>query len=208
MVIPKIRYAFLLKYKLRSEDDDSIICQKQNSVDVLVEFFQFRTYTIDKWKRYQNILPMVHYLSTVLTSDIVWDNISDCSSTKCHNCCTALWYLLRIDYVSLNLHGYLLFILILIIMIIQKRSWTFWFMLHSCGGNLLMNIGPTHDGRIVPIYEERLRQMGDWLSVNGEAIYSSKPWTHQNDTVTPKIWWVSFLQIYFQYYFYMYNSCP
>ena len=52
-----------------------------------------------------------------------------------------------------------------------------------------MNVGPTHDGRIVPIFEERLRGMGDWLSVNGEAIYSSKPWTHQNDTVTPGVWY-------------------
>lgn len=30
----------------------------------------------------------------------------------------------------------------------------------SCGGNLLMNIGPTKDGIIAPIFEERLRQMG------------------------------------------------
>ena len=58
----------------------------------------------------------------------------------------------------------------------------------SCGGNLLMNIGPTHDGRIVPIFEERLRQMGAWLRVNGEAIYGTSPWQHQNDTFTPGVW--------------------
>jgi len=58
----------------------------------------------------------------------------------------------------------------------------------SCGGNLLINIGPTHDGRIIPIFEERLRQLGSWLKVNGDAIYSSKPWKHQNDTVTPNVW--------------------
>lgn len=61
----------------------------------------------------------------------------------------------------------------------------------SCGGNILINIGPTHDGRIVPIYEERLRQLGAWLSVNGEGIYQSKPWTYQNDSVTPDIWYTS-----------------
>ena len=53
-----------------------------------------------------------------------------------------------------------------------------------------MNIGPTHDGRILPIFEERLRQMGSWMAVNGEAVYSTKPWTYQNDTITPGIWYV------------------
>ena len=32
--------------------------------------------------------------------------------------------------------------------------------------------------------------MGHWLSVNGEAIYSSKPWKHQNDTTTKEVWYV------------------
>ena len=53
-----------------------------------------------------------------------------------------------------------------------------------------MNVGPTHDGRIMPVFEERLRQVGSWLKVNGEAIYSSQPWYHQNDTVTKDVWWV------------------
>jgi len=53
---------------------------------------------------------------------------------------------------------------------------------------LLINIGPTHEGTISPIFEERLRQMGQWLSTNGDAIYSSKPWRHQNDTTTQGVW--------------------
>lgn len=61
-------------------------------------------------------------------------------------------------------------------------------LFYSCGGNILINIGPTHDGMIVPIFQERLRQLGDWLKVNGESIYGSKPWTHQNDTITKNIW--------------------
>lgn len=44
----------------------------------------------------------------------------------------------------------------------------------SRGGNLLLNVGPTADGRIPDIMQERLLAMGSWLNVNGEAIYGSK----------------------------------
>ena len=61
-------------------------------------------------------------------------------------------------------------------------------LLLSCGGNLLINVGPTKDGIIVPIFEERLRQMGQWLDVNGEGIYGTKPWTFQNETLNGNVW--------------------
>lgn len=58
-------------------------------------------------------------------------------------------------------------------------------------GNLLMNVGPTKDGMIAPIFQQRLQDFGDWLSINGEAIYGSKPWTTQNDTETSGVWYTS-----------------
>ncbi|KAH3796504.1 hypothetical protein DPMN_150073 [Dreissena polymorpha] len=56
---------------------------------------------------------------------------------------------------------------------------------------ILINVGTTKDGRIVPIFEDRLRSLGQWLNVNGAAIYGTSPWVYQNDTVTKHVWYTS-----------------
>ena len=61
----------------------------------------------------------------------------------------------------------------------------------SCNGNLLINIGPTASGTIPAIFEERLRGLGDWMRVNGRAIYDTKPWIYQNDTLNGDVWYTS-----------------
>merc|ERR1712131_151798 len=53
------------------------------------------------------------------------------------------------------------------------------------------NVGPTPDGSIPPLFEERLRGVGAWLGVNGEAIYSSKPWRVQTENGTVPVWYTS-----------------
>ena len=44
----------------------------------------------------------------------------------------------------------------------------------SVGANYLLNVGPTPLGEIVPIHAERLRGLGEWLKINGEAIYGTR----------------------------------
>lgn len=44
----------------------------------------------------------------------------------------------------------------------------------SRGGNLLLNVGPKPDGTIPDHLAERLRDIGAWLDVNGEAIYGTR----------------------------------
>ncbi|MCR4858417.1 MAG: alpha-L-fucosidase [Bacteroidales bacterium] len=44
------------------------------------------------------------------------------------------------------------------------------------GGGLTLNVGPDADGTIPLIQQERLKAIGKWLEINGEAIYGTRPY--------------------------------
>jgi alpha-L-fucosidase len=46
----------------------------------------------------------------------------------------------------------------------------------SKNGCLLLNIGPRSDGTIPDIVQDTFREIGKWLTVNGEAIYATRPY--------------------------------
>ena len=50
----------------------------------------------------------------------------------------------------------------------------------SKGGNFLLNIGPTSEGVFPQPAIDRLKQLGDWMRVNGDAIYETKASPFQN----------------------------
>jgi Alpha-L-fucosidase len=43
------------------------------------------------------------------------------------------------------------------------------------GGNLALNVAPNPDGRIGKTAIERMKGIGNWLKINGEAIYGTRP---------------------------------
>lgn len=49
------------------------------------------------------------------------------------------------------------------------------------GGNLLLNVGPKPDGELPIEQEERLREIAEWMFVNGDAIYAVRPWAVVNE---------------------------
>jgi alpha-L-fucosidase len=45
----------------------------------------------------------------------------------------------------------------------------------SKGGNYLLNVGPTREGLIPEASVQRLKEIGAWMKINGEAIYGTGP---------------------------------
>jgi alpha-L-fucosidase len=58
----------------------------------------------------------------------------------------------------------------------------------SKNGNLLLNVGPKSDGTIPDEARGVLLQMGDWLRLNGEAVFDSRPFAvfGEGPTKAPK----------------------
>lgn len=61
----------------------------------------------------------------------------------------------------------------------------------SRGGNFLLNVGPTASGEIPEIQEKVLRGLGNWMQVNSEGIYGTRPIKELASSDEPWVRWTS-----------------
>jgi alpha-L-fucosidase len=67
----------------------------------------------------------------------------------------------------------------------SPREILFWLISAVArGGNLLLNLGPLSTGELPAEAVENITVIGDWLKINGEAVYDAKPWdvAHEGPT--------------------------
>jgi len=57
----------------------------------------------------------------------------------------------------------------------------------SKNGNLLLNVGPKPGGEIPDVQLDRIKGVGAWLAVNGDAIYGTRPWKRAEGRTTDGI---------------------
>lgn len=53
----------------------------------------------------------------------------------------------------------------------------------SKNGNLLLNVGPKADGTIPENQLSRLIDLGQWLDINGQGIFDTRPWKRASQTL-------------------------
>lgn len=51
----------------------------------------------------------------------------------------------------------------------------------SKNGNLLINVGPRADGSIPDVQRAAMRDLGEWLQDNGDAVYGTRPWIRSSE---------------------------
>ena len=57
----------------------------------------------------------------------------------------------------------------------------------AAGGGMTLNVGPAADGKIPLLQQERLIALGEWLKINGEAIYGTRPYKKFYEMKTVKV---------------------
>lgn len=70
----------------------------------------------------------------------------------------------------------------------KSRKQLIQYLVKAAGysANFLLNVGPMPNGEIQAEHQQRLREMGEWLKVNGETIYGTK-----GGPLTPRDWGVT-----------------
>lgn len=60
--------------------------------------------------------------------------------------------------------------------LVRRFAWTV-----AHGGGLTINLGPSADGQIPLLQQERVEALGKWIETNKEAIYGASRWKHPAD---------------------------